>query len=94
MTNTNDSGAKSPCDGLSIGHCREAMERLDDYLGRDLTPGDKSELEAHLKLCDHCTEEFGLRSAAQDILRCKLLAEKCPDALRASISARLHSNAT
>jgi anti-sigma factor (TIGR02949 family) len=81
----------SPCGDLSLGHCREAMDRLDDYLDRELTPDVKVNLEAHMKLCDHCTEEYGLRSAAQDILRCKLLGEKCPDALRKAISASLHS---
>lgn len=82
---------RSPCGNLSLVHCREALDRLDDYLDRELTAEDKMNLEAHLKLCDHCTEEYGLRSAAQDILRCKLLDEKCPDTLRRSISASLHS---
>ena len=91
MTDNNDNGRLGPCGDLSLVHCQEAMDRLDDYLDKDLTPDVKSELEAHLKLCDHCTEEFGLRSAAQDHLRCKLQSEKCPDALRASILARLRA---
>jgi anti-sigma factor (TIGR02949 family) len=92
MNQPNNNSDVHPCGDMSEGHCREALERLDDYLDRDLTPHETSALEAHLQLCDHCTEEYGLRSAAQDVLRCKLLGEKCPDALRAFISARLHAD--
>lgn len=89
MMDASDNGRTQPCGHLSLGNCEEAMERLDDYLDRDLTCEDREELEAHLKLCDHCTHEYGLRSAAQDILRCKLLGEKCPDSLRSSIFSKL-----
>lgn len=92
MTDNQGNGRLGPCGDLSLGHCKEAMDRLDDYLDKDLTPDVKAALEAHLKLCDHCTEEFGLRSAAQDLLRCKLQAEKCPDALRAAILAQLRAD--
>jgi anti-sigma factor (TIGR02949 family) len=75
-----------PCGNLTMEQCRDAIARLDDYLDRELTPDDHAQLDKHLHLCDHCTEEYDLRSRAQEILRLKLCGEKCPEKLKAMIS--------
>ncbi|HEY3267578.1 MAG TPA: zf-HC2 domain-containing protein [Armatimonadota bacterium] len=76
-----------PCGGcVSLGDCRKALNRLEDYLDRDLTPDERVSLERHLSICDQCTKEFGMRSRAQRVLREKLTCEKCPDELRKGIS--------
>ncbi|HEY8655345.1 MAG TPA: zf-HC2 domain-containing protein [Candidatus Limnocylindria bacterium] len=38
--------------------CREAAERLWDYLDRHLAEQPEAELEAHLGLCRHCCGEL------------------------------------
>lgn len=91
MNDKPNDGRKGRCGDPSVGDCREALERLDDFLDKELTAEEIVSLEHHLKLCDHCTEEYGLRSAAQEVLRRKLCCEHCPDALRAAIAARLRA---
>jgi anti-sigma factor (TIGR02949 family) len=78
------------CGDLTIEQCRDAIARLDEYLDRELTPEDRARLDKHLRICDHCTEEYDLRSRAQAILRLKLCGEKCPEELKALIKDLLH----
>jgi anti-sigma factor (TIGR02949 family) len=86
MTNNDNPGLEQKCGDLTIEQCREALTRLDEYLDRELTAHDRARLEKHLRFCDHCTEEYDLRSRAQEILRLKLCGEKCPEELKALIS--------
>lgn len=90
MKNADNQDTPRLCGDLSYEQCREAIARLDDYLDRELTTEDRARLDKHLRLCDHCTEEYDLRSRAQAILRLKLCGEKCPDELKALISDLLH----
>jgi mycothiol system anti-sigma-R factor len=90
MTDQPEDGKKPCCGDLSIEDCHKALEQLEEYLDRDITLDDRVVIEEHLHLCDRCTEEYNLRSRAQEILRAKLCADKCPDKLRASISALIH----
>lgn len=90
MTTNSKDDRETCCGDLSLEECHKAMEQLDELLDRDITPDDRVVLEKHLRLCDHCTEEYDLRSKAQEILRAKLCGDRCPDKLRASISALIH----
>lgn len=38
--------------------CREAVERLYEYLDRELTPEVREELEHHLRMCAGCFQHF------------------------------------
>ena len=35
-------------------NCKEAVDRLQDYLKRELTPGLAAEVRQHLDHCRHC----------------------------------------
>lgn len=62
--------------GLDIYGCREALERLDDYVDRELSPEETQKVRQHLKLCHHCARKFsfqeellaGMKTKAQKIL--------------------------
>lgn len=90
MMNETRTDREGCCGDLSLEDCHKAMEKLDELLDHEITPEARILLEKHLRLCDHCTEEYDLRSQAQEILRAKLCDERCPDTLRASISAIIH----
>ncbi len=82
--------------GLDIYGCQEALERLDDYVDRELSLEETQKVRQHLKLCHHCARKFsfqeellaGMRSKAQRIL---LPADV--DAFKAKINALLKQEA-
>ncbi len=76
--------------GITLEDCHNAMDALEELLDRDITPDDRIVLEQHLHVCEHCTQEYDLRSRVQEILRAKLCNERCPETLRATISAMIH----
>jgi hypothetical protein len=61
--------------GLDIYGCREALERLDDYVDHELSPEEERKVRQHLKICRYCLSKFkfqeellaGLRSKVQAI---------------------------
>jgi anti-sigma factor RsiW len=53
--------------------CREARDRLSDYLDNDLAPAARRELEDHLRACAACCEEHRLLAAT-----CRLLSTHGP----------------
>ena len=66
--------------------CREAVQRLWDYLDRDLTPVDEQALEAHLAFCRRCCGELEFARELRGMLRTRTDAEMPPD-----VHARLES---
>ena len=61
--------------GLDIYGCREALERLDDYLDRELSHEEQRKVGQHLKICHECARKFafehdlvnGLREKTQQV---------------------------
>jgi hypothetical protein len=61
--------------GLDIYGCREALERLDDYLDRELSHEEQRKVGQHLKICHECARKFafehdlvnGLREKTQHV---------------------------
>ncbi len=61
--------------GLDIYGCREALERLDDYVDHELSPEEDKKVRQHLVICRHCLHKFkfqeelllGVRAKAQTI---------------------------
>lgn len=52
--------------------CREAFSRLDDYLDRELTAEEMSQVKAHLAKCEMCAREFQFEGSVLTILKEKL----------------------
>lgn len=51
--------------------CREALERLYEYLDRELTPELAAEVERHLEACAHCFPRFQFERAFLQFLEAR-----------------------
>ena len=71
--------------------CAEAFRKLDDYVDRELAPGEQAEVEAHLMDCATCADEFAVERDLLDMLRDKLRRIRMPAGLRERISSRLRA---
>lgn len=70
-------------------NCSEAFMRLDDYLDRELTAAEMTQVEEHLEQCATCAGEFGVEKALLDTIREKLARLRMPEDLKAKIFASL-----
>ena len=61
--------------------CKEAIDRLCDYLDAELRPGDIAEFEAHLARCTACRRYFATYEKAKD-LAAKVNRVAMPESLR------------
>jgi anti-sigma factor (TIGR02949 family) len=69
--------------------CEEMLRRLDDYLDRELTPGEVRRVEEHLQDCEACAREFGFEASVIRAVRVKLRDVEVPETLLESISLAL-----
>lgn len=61
--------------GLDILGCKEALERLDDYVDRELNAEETRKVRQHLRICHECARKFafeesfvaGVRDKAQKV---------------------------
>jgi anti-sigma factor (TIGR02949 family) len=69
--------------------CFEALQRLEDYLDRELSPHDLAVVEAHLEVCDACAREFAFEESLIAGIRSRLRRAALPEGLRGRLSALL-----
>lgn len=78
--------------GLDIYGCREALERLDDYVDRELSLGEEAKVRQHLKICHQCARKFKFEEEFSAGVRDKVRSVAAPgdmDALKSKISVLL-----
>lgn len=73
--------------------CFEALQRLEDYLDRELSPRDLAIVEAHLAICATCTREFAFETGLLQGIRARLQRAPLPEDLRRKIAAVLRGEA-
>jgi anti-sigma factor (TIGR02949 family) len=71
--------------------CREARDRLQDYLKEELTPERAREMAAHLERCRHCFSQAKFEESFLLMLRIKSQRTCCPNALKERILAALRA---
>jgi len=71
--------------------CLETVRRLDDYLDRELSPAETTEVERHLQTCEGCLRRFQFEGAVLDDLRLKLRRVPVPENLEGRLRAILSS---
>ena len=69
--------------------CREALQRLDDYIDRELPPQETERVRRHLRLCHACAKKFAFEMDIVEGVRAKLRRIEAPSDLLAKISAVL-----
>jgi anti-sigma factor RsiW len=78
--------------GLDIYGCQEALERLDEYVDRELTPDENRKVRQHLKICHQCARKFAFEEEFVAGMRGKI-AQVVPspdlDALKSNLSQML-----
>ena len=73
--------------------CREAKERLTDYLKQELTDDLAVEVHQHLVRCRSCFGRAKFEETLVQLLEARARRVTCPDALRERISALLRAEA-
>lgn len=69
--------------------CAEAFQRLDDYVDRELAPGELALVARHLEECERCAAEFGVERELLDGVRDRLRRIRLPDGLMERIRRKL-----
>jgi anti-sigma factor (TIGR02949 family) len=69
--------------------CEEVFRRLDDYLDRELDPGEVPQVERHLAECEMCAREYRFEGSVLAGVRKKVQRIQLPPGLLGRISRRL-----
>lgn len=48
---------------LGMFTCKEALQRLDDYIDRELSAEELERVKRHLKICHDCTRKFAAETS-------------------------------
>ena len=72
--------------------CEEFVRNLPSFLDREVTAGDRQELEAHLATCVRCLRKFHFERTLLDRIRNRLQAVAVPAALKVRIEALIRAS--
>jgi len=73
--------------------CEEVFRRLDDYLDRQLDPGEVPQVEQHLAECEMCAREYRFEASVLAGIRKKVRRIQLPPDLMGRLSRRLRKAA-
>jgi len=74
-------------------NCKEAADRLQDYLRQELTPELEEEMKAHIERCRPCFESAQFERNFLIMLETRAARECCPDKLRQRVLELLRAEA-
>lgn len=83
---------KTPTESLEFNQCQQAVQRLNDFLSRELAPEEERLVQNHLQECGGCFEKFRFEETLLKTLREKVGQVQAPDGLRQRILGLLHKN--
>jgi mycothiol system anti-sigma-R factor len=69
--------------------CREVLDRVYEYLDREMTSDDCDKIRVHLEECAHCLRQYNLDEALKALIRRSCGCEPAPQTLRARILVRI-----
>ena len=73
--------------------CEEVFRRLDDYLDRELDPGEVPQVEQHLAECEMCAREYRFEASVLEGIRKRVRRIQLPPDLMGRLSRRLSTAA-
>ena len=68
------------------------MERLNDYVDRELSPREMQLVKRHLKICHECTKRFAFEEDVIRQVRSKLESLQEPEGLMARLSQKIYED--
>ncbi|MCX6365798.1 MAG: zf-HC2 domain-containing protein [Armatimonadetes bacterium] len=80
---------KAPIESLEFNQCQQAVERLNDFLSRELHPEEETLVQSHLQQCKGCFEKFHFEETLLKTLREKVGQVQAPDGLRQRVMGLL-----
>jgi anti-sigma factor (TIGR02949 family) len=83
---------KTPSESLEFNQCQQAVQRLNDFLSRELQPEEEVLVQRHLQDCRGCFEKFRFEETLLKTLRDKMSQVQAPDGLRQRILGLLHKS--
>ncbi len=76
---------------LGFYDCHDAIERLDDYLDGELTPGENRQVAIHLAICLKCAQHYKFERGFIEAMRAKIERVEMPTDLMGRIHRSLQS---
>lgn len=74
---------------IDLYGCHEALERLDDYLDRELSAEETAKVRLHLRICRVCSKKFAFEAQFNVALREKLVRLDVPANLQEKVARPL-----
>lgn len=76
---------------LGFYDCHDTLERLDDYLDRELSPKELRQVAIHLGICFKCAKLYRFERAFLRDVRAKLERVQAPPELMGKISQSIRA---
>jgi anti-sigma factor (TIGR02949 family) len=70
---------------VEFNQCQQAVQRLNEYLSRELNPDEAELVQEHLQQCKGCFDKFHFEETLLKTLREKVSSVKSPAGLRESV---------
>lgn len=70
-----------------MANCKETMERLYEYLDRELDSSERREVETHLALCPPCRDHFRLEYNVLSVVRLKCREATASEDLKSRVKS-------
>ncbi len=70
-------------------NCRDALEKLYDYLDQEITPEIKQQIDSHINHCGHCFEHYKHETEFHEFVKAKLADQPNIDALKSRIRGEI-----
>jgi len=79
---------------VEFNQCQQAVQRLNEYLSRELNPDETELVQEHLQQCKGCFDKFRFEETLLKTLREKISSVKSPASLRESVLKLLSRETT
>ena len=70
--------------------CREAVDKLNEYIDNELDGASAEKIKKHLDLCRLCCDQFELEKSLKDLVQKCCESAKAPDLLKEKILKSLN----
>jgi anti-sigma factor (TIGR02949 family) len=70
---------------VEFNQCQQAVQRLNEYLSRELNPEEAELVQEHLQQCKGCFDKFHFEETLLKTLRDKISSVTAPAGLRDSV---------